>query len=49
MILGSFAAPVVAWRAYASMSDRPYALAALVIGFIDAALIVIALAATLFA
>jgi hypothetical protein len=47
MILGSLAAPVVAWRAFTSMSDKPYALAALVIGCIDLALIAIVIASML--
>jgi hypothetical protein len=46
MILGSLAAPVVAWRALPTVSDRPFAIAALVIACIDAAFVAIALAAS---
>jgi len=47
MVLGSVAAPVVAWRALPAVSDRPFAIAALVIACIDAAFVAVALAASL--
>jgi hypothetical protein len=46
MILGSLVAPMVAWRTLAVAGDRPFAIAALVIGCIDLALMAIALAAS---
>ena len=38
MILGSLVAPVVAWRVFPVPGDRPFAIAALVIGFVNATL-----------
>jgi hypothetical protein len=48
MILGSLAAPVVAWRTLAHASDRSFAIAALVLGCIDAVLIALVLAFSVF-
>lgn len=47
MVAGSFAAPVLAWRALSSGSDRPYAIVALILGSIDALFVTFVIAASL--
>lgn len=45
-VLGSVAAPVLAWRTLSRCSDRPFAIAALVVGLIDLAWVVLAIVAS---
>jgi hypothetical protein len=48
MVAGSFAAPYFAWRALARASDRPFAVAAMVLGCIDAAFVTFVIVMSLF-